>query len=106
MRQPAGYVWGAGHAAELPYLFRNMTIGTTVLAPFSAADARLSREMQRYWGAFVRTGRPDVAGQPAWTEFGAARRVLSLRPGGQSQLLPDATLAAEHKCAFWEPMRG
>jgi para-nitrobenzyl esterase len=106
MPQPAGYVWGAGHATELPYLFRTLASGTGVVYPFDAGEAQLSQQMQHYWGAFVRTGRPDVAGQPQWTDVGASGRVLSLLTAGGTRMVPDATLAAAHQCAFWDPLRG
>jgi hypothetical protein len=47
------YQWGTGHAMEL------------ALRPADAGSAGLSRQMIRYWGAFVTTGRPEVPGQPS-----------------------------------------
>lgn len=55
---------GAWHATEIPFVF------DTVQAHYgdqtSAADETMAREMQSYWVAFARTGRPDPAGEPAW----------------------------------------
>jgi para-nitrobenzyl esterase len=57
--------------------------------------------MKRYWGAFVLHGNPAVPGQAAWPRYDTRSVVLSLRPGGRSATISDATLRAEHQCAFW-----
>ncbi|GID91659.1 carboxylesterase/lipase family protein [Amorphoplanes digitatis] len=87
-----GYVWGAGHAAELAYLFPSFDNGTPIAPTFDRDERRLAAEMKRAWGAFVRTG------SPGWPPRG----VQSLRAGGESRLIGDAALAAEHQCAFWD----
>lgn len=86
------YVWGAGHAAELAYLFPSFDNGTPIAPTFDRAERRLARDMKQAWGAFVRYG------SPGWS----TRGVQSLRAGGQSRLISDATLAAEHRCDFWD----
>ena len=58
--------------------------------------------MKSYWGTFARTGRPDVLGQPHWASYDETAHVLSLRSGNASQLVSDATIAAEHQCGFWD----
>jgi carboxylesterase type B len=95
-----GYVWGAGHAVELAYLWPSFDNGTPIAAQFDAAERRLAREMVQYWGAFVRSGRPAVSGQPRWPSYrgGVA---MSLRAGGRSTLIGDAVWTREHQCAFW-----
>jgi para-nitrobenzyl esterase len=96
-----GYVWGAGHAAELAYLWPSFDNGTPIAATFDAAERRLAREMVQYWGTFVRTGAPAVPGQARWPSYGRRGQVLSLRAGGQSAVTSDASYAAAHKCSFW-----
>lgn len=58
---------GAPHATEIPYVF------DTVRAHYgrrtSRADRVMARDMQAYWVAFAKTGRPDPVGQPAWPEY-------------------------------------
>jgi para-nitrobenzyl esterase len=84
-----------------------MSSGTRLLVPgFDAGDARLSQQVQRYWGAFVRTGRPAVTGEPQWPGVAGTGSVLSLQPAGATRLVSDATLAGEHQCGFWGPLRG
>ncbi|MGY1593491.1 carboxylesterase/lipase family protein [Geodermatophilus sp. SYSU D00708] len=102
LRPVPGYEWGAGHAAELAYLWPSFDNGTPIAPTFDAAEQQLAAEMKQYWGAFVRSGDPAVAGQTAWPEYGSGEGVLSLQPGGASTVLPDAALADEHRCAFWD----
>ena len=98
---PPGYQWGAGHAMELAYLWPSFTNGFSLYAELAGAQARLSRQMIGYWGAFARTGAPEVPGQPAWPGYRGGR-LMSLRPGGQSQVIGGAVFAAEHHCSFWD----
>lgn len=96
-----GYVWGAGHAAELAYLWPSFDNGTPIAPTFTPAERRLSAEMVRYWGAFARIGAPRVPGQLDWPRYDQARQILSLRAGGHSTVLSDASFVAAHQCAFW-----
>jgi para-nitrobenzyl esterase len=99
---PPGYVWGAGHGAELQYFWPAIRDAVPADRPFTAAERRLAREMVRYWGAFLHGGRPLVAGQPYWPGHADAGQVLSLRAGGRSTVIADATLATQHRCGFWD----
>ncbi|HEY7483095.1 MAG TPA: carboxylesterase family protein [Streptosporangiaceae bacterium] len=99
-----GYVWGAGHAAELAYLWPGFDNGTPIAPTFNAAERRLALDMVRYWGSFVRAGRPAAAFSSPWTRYDHTRQILSLRAGGRSTLISDARLAAEHQCDFWDAM--
>ncbi len=99
-----GYVWGAGHAAELAYIWPSFDNGTPIAPLFDASERRLAHEMTQYWGAFTRTGNPRVPGQARWPRYDQRHRVLSLRAGGQSVAIDDATYAAEHQCGFWATM--
>ncbi|MFD1824623.1 MULTISPECIES: carboxylesterase/lipase family protein [Mumia] len=83
------------HSAELAYLF-DFTLGER---PLTRTQERLSDQMMRSWGAFARTGNPNVRGAPAWPTYGEERRVMSLRAGGASKAV--TTLRADHHCDFW-----
>jgi para-nitrobenzyl esterase len=87
-----GYVWGAGHAAELAYLFPSFDNGTPIAPTFNAAERRLARDMKAAWARFASSGTPG------WPSHG----FYSLRAGGQSRPISDAAFAAEHQCAFWD----
>jgi para-nitrobenzyl esterase len=99
---PAGYVWGAGHAAELAYLWPSFDNGTPIAPTFNAGERRLALDMVRYWGSFVRVGRPAAPSSAAWARYNGTQRTMSLRAAGRSALISDARLAAEHQCGFWD----
>src|SRR6185312_13278657 len=87
-----GYVWGAGHAAELAYLFPAFDNGTPIAPTFNRGERQLARDMKHDWGSFV------LRGTPSWPRRGFE----SLRAGGQSRIISDAQFAAEHQCDFWD----
>ncbi|EYD76463.1 Carboxylesterase, type B [Rubellimicrobium mesophilum DSM 19309] len=99
--EPMGFEWGAGHAAELAYLFPSFDNGTPIAPRFGEAERRLSREMTARWGAFVARGAPEAEGLAAWPAFNEGGQVLSLRGKG-SMLVPEAEIARQHRWAFWE----
>ena len=59
--------------------------------------------MVRYWGSFVSTGRPSAPPSARWLGYDDTGLVMSLRAGGESRLISDAELAAQHNCGFWDP---
>jgi para-nitrobenzyl esterase len=99
--QPAGYVWGAGHAAELAYLWPSFDNGTPIAPTFTPAERRLALDMVRYWGSFVRTGHPAAPLTAPWPPYTPTQSTLSLRAGGHSTPITDHELAAEHQCDLW-----
>jgi para-nitrobenzyl esterase len=101
--EPAGYEWGAGHAAELAYLFPSFDNGTPIAPTFDPDEQRLAAEMKQRWTAFTSTGEPQAAGPPAWPRHDAGE-VLALRAGGQSAVITDEQLAAAHQCEFWDAL--
>jgi carboxylesterase type B len=100
-----GYQWGAGHAMELAYLWPSFNNGYSLYDLLTPAQLQLSRQMVVWWGAFARFGAPRAPGQPAWPAY-TSRRLMSLRPGDQSQTIPAATFGAEHQCGFWDANPG
>ncbi|MCW6006052.1 carboxylesterase family protein [Micromonospora sp. CPCC 205371] len=98
-----GYVWRAGHAAELAYLFPSFDNGVPIASTFDAAERRLATDMKRYWGAFTRYGTPNARGLAWWPRNDRTGETLSLRAGGESRPISDAHFIAEHQCAFWTP---
>lgn len=77
----------AFHAAEIPYVFgtADRTPAGWPKPPKSAAERRLGEAIQGYWAAFVKSGAPAAAGQPAWAPYAAGRAYMSFedapRPG-------------------------
>jgi para-nitrobenzyl esterase len=101
--QPAGYVWGAGHAAELAYMWPSFDNGVPIAPTFNAAERQLALDMVRYWGSFVSTGQPSAPPSARWLGYEDTGLSMSLRAGGESRLLSDDELATQHNCAFWTP---
>ncbi|MBT8224478.1 MAG: carboxylesterase family protein [Dactylosporangium sp.] len=101
--EPAGYVWGAGHAAELAYLWPSFDNGTPIAPTFDAAERQLAADLVDAWGQFVRTGRPGAAGSTRWPDVATGDAVMDLRAGGQSVVVSDAGLASTHRCEIWAP---
>jgi carboxylesterase type B len=99
--QPEGYVWGAGHAAELAYHWPSFDNGTPIAPTFDAAERRLALDMVRYWGSFVRSGQPTARFAAPWPKYQHSDLVMSLRAGGRSIPVPAARMAAEHHCDLW-----
>lgn len=64
---------GAGHSAELPYVFGEM-VPNELGADYNAADKQLCESIQRYWVNFAATGNPNGAGVAAWPEYEGGRR--------------------------------
>ncbi len=99
-----GYVWGAGHAAELPYLFPSFDNGTPIAPTFNAGERELARDMVQYWGGFVFHAHPEAQGRATWPGYNATHRIMSLRAGGRSTTISEATYRGEHQCDFWESL--
>ncbi len=69
---------GAGHGAEVPYVFELLPKAPIDRAPSDTrwgpahipaatpADQAIARSMNAYWIAFAKTGDPGAAGGPAW----------------------------------------
>lgn len=104
LRPIPGYVWGAGHAAELAYLWPSFNNGTPIAATFNGAERELARDMKHYWGGFVFHGRPSYEGLPNWARFDLTGRIMSLRPGGHSTLITTSAFRNEHMCSFWDSL--
>jgi len=101
-----GYRPGADHTAELPYMWPSYDRASSAYRRLDPGQRELSRWMLRYWGAFVKTGDPNVAGQTPWPRDGRSRQMLSLRPGSSSVAIPVSSFAEEHRCSFWDALPG
>ena len=62
-----GTLKGAPHASEIPFVFD--TVAVHYGKALTRADEAAARTVHRYWVAFARTGRPEVAGEPPWPEY-------------------------------------
>jgi para-nitrobenzyl esterase len=63
---------GAGHAAEIPYVFRTLgkfTGPAALVGPPRPVDHAMSDLMSSYWVNFAKTGDPNGPGLPPWPAF-------------------------------------
>ena len=58
--------WGAGHWAELPYVFDHLSQESWA---WSDADRALANVMATYWTNFAKSGDPNSDGVPVWPDF-------------------------------------
>ncbi len=76
--ESAGF--GARHASELPYVFRQLTEHNRP-AP-TPNDEALSDMMRTYWTNFVKSGDPNGSGLPAWPAYNNAKpQMLHIESG-------------------------
>ncbi|MDB6161763.1 MAG: putative carboxylesterase [Gammaproteobacteria bacterium] len=60
---------GAPHASDIPFAFN--TVAARYGKDLTERDAAAAKTMHDYWVAFVKSGKPEVAGQPAWPSYDA-----------------------------------
>lgn len=91
---------GAGHVAELPFLFPGVFGAPTTL------DADQQALAQQYFAEitnFARTGNPTAPGTPYWPQFTArGRQVLTLQAANDSEVRTSADIGGDHNCQFWD----
>lgn len=64
---PLSEKYGAYHAAEIAYVFDNLT--ELPHEPWEDADRKLADVLSSYWVNFARTGNPNGAGLPRWPVY-------------------------------------
>ena len=101
-REHGAYEWGAGHAAELAYLFPSFNNGEPITPLFNAGERALAESMKGSWGAFVKHGVPSDKTNSAWPIFNAAGQLKSLHANHRSFVLSSELFDREHNCKFWE----
>src|ERR1700730_1164140 len=60
---------GAAHASDIPFAFN--TVAARYGKDLTERDAAAAKTVHDYWVAFVKSGKPEVAGQPAWPAYDA-----------------------------------
>lgn len=112
-----GFVARASHTIDIQFLFRNWHGGqlgvnldqkTGQPRELNSSETRLSDELVAAWTNFIRTGNPNGSGNSPWPRFmnaGGAPAILSENVPSSSTLT-DEEFATDHKCAFWDPIRG
>lgn len=83
--KPCTYGCGAGHGAEIRYMFDNLDQDRR---PWSQADRQVAAQMAEAWVNFARSGDPNGNGVPAWLRYNGANASI-LRIGRSEEPLPD-----------------
>jgi len=65
--------YGAGHAAELPFVWYNPEVNIT-----DTAKRQLAINMHNVWVAFIKNGNPNTAGLPQWPGYNDQTRQVML----------------------------
>lgn len=90
---PCGYGCGAGHGAEIQYVFDHLGQAPR---PWSAYDRQLATRLADTWANFARTGTPNGNGLPDWPAFdGRPATIQRIGDAGDLQArgkLPDFSL--------------
>jgi para-nitrobenzyl esterase len=71
-------------------------------AQLDANQAALQNQLLAEWTYFARTGNPSAPHTPAWAPYSARQQpVMLLQPADTSTVTPEAFIAAQHNCGFW-----
>jgi para-nitrobenzyl esterase len=72
------------------------------LAQLDANQAALQNQLLAEWTYFAHTGSPSAPRTPAWAAYSARQHpVMLLQPADTSTVTPEAFIAAQHNCGFW-----
>jgi para-nitrobenzyl esterase len=81
-KSPCGYGCGAGHGAEIRYVFDQLGQDAR---PWSAQDHQLAARLADTWASFARSGNPNGKGLPAWPAFDGSNASV-MRIGSEADL--------------------
>jgi para-nitrobenzyl esterase len=101
---PPVFPWVDPHGVELPYVFggvnSNQIFGVG-FEPFDQTPARLalSAEVMTYWTQFVKTGNPNISGEPFWPRYNSSEDDVQ---GLNDNTGPEFNFRTEHNCGFWD----
>lgn len=92
---------GAFHGSEIPFVFGNPYVESTIRFDVSDDERPLSAAVMGYWTRFATTGDPNGGGGPAWPAYDAA---------GDMALVLDTTIVAQTgltsgRCDFWDSVQ-
>jgi para-nitrobenzyl esterase len=86
--------FGAFHSAEIPYVFRNLSV---MPRPFEPIDHQVSETISTYWKNFATNGNPNGASLPNWSAANE-KNAITLEIGAHTGEIP---VAPEDKLQFW-----
>ena len=93
---PSGEPNGSGHIAGW-YIAGGLTLPATP----DPNQQVLAQQEFAYVTNFAYTGQPTAPQTPPWPRFNTSQEVMSLAPGGESQIMSAAQISLDHNCQFW-----
>ena len=83
---PCSYGCGAGHGAEIPYVFDQLAQDPRA---WTADDRMVAERMVTYWTNFAKSGNPNGPGLPVWPGFdGSDSSVIRLGSAAEVKSAP------------------
>ena len=86
----------------LAYATNRQAVVTQIFKKFNPNQQVLQNQELAEVTNFGRTGDPTAPLTPAWPRLNAKQLVMSLAPGGDSELVSTDQLAMAHDCQFWD----
>jgi para-nitrobenzyl esterase len=81
--------FGAGHGAEIPYVFNTLSSRRGATEP-TPEDEKLAQIMNTYWANFAKTGNPNGEGLPKWPIYNTQKEeILEIESDGNPVGKPD-----------------
>ena len=93
---------GAEHVGAWNLVYSGTIYGGTT--PLDANQQAIQDELLSTIASFAAGGNPAGQGTPAWPRFNRSGEVMSMQPAGDSELISDSQLAAQHNCGFWDKL--
>ena len=113
--QMPGYTLLATHTSDIQFLFPGyhggifgVNIDQTTGQPreISGQEITLSDQLVSAWTNFAKSGNPNGLGNSPWPAFTSGAPNFFSQNIPASSVYPAASYSADHKCDYWNPIRG
>jgi para-nitrobenzyl esterase len=113
--QMPGYTPLATHTIDIQFLFPgyhggilgvNLDQATGQPREIGGDEVTLSDQLVAAWTNFAKTGNPNGSSNSPWPLFTAGAQNFFSQNVPSSTVLSADAYAADHKCAYWNPVRG
>jgi para-nitrobenzyl esterase len=113
--QMPGYRPLATHTIDIQFLFPgyhggafgvNLDQTTGLPRELNTAELALSDQLVGAWTRFAKTGNPNGTGNAPWPAFTASAQNFFSQNIPTSSTYSAAAYSADHKCDYWNPIRG
>jgi para-nitrobenzyl esterase len=113
--QMPGYTPLATHTSDIQFLFPgyhggifgvNIDQTTGLPREISGQEVTLSDQLVAAWTNFAKSGNPNGSGDSTWPAFTSGAPNFFSQNIPASSVYPAANYSADHKCDYWNPIRG